>query len=510
MVLQQKKEMIKVDHVINHRYTEIVEGRDDDATYNVECKEDERTGNDDDQLLDSLLDTSEKISSQVKPTTYHGAKSFGILVSLILFAGLGFIGHHLLVHFKHGGDVAAPFLPLDICDSSEKTPQSPIHCPDKEVINEGYSIVGDRCFQETSEVAAAGDFVIPNLQPGQVTPIIWRETSKVVTQHGYHVGLPSQLTTSLLEFGKDMGIIELFKQFTSEHPLPNHEKHNGQFIKLATAKGNKAEYSWYAQGLEAKWRSNIHWISPGNERTHEKFLRVLGSGSFDTVLDGIGRALDLDSLVVYQISFFAASHGAVGSRHYDSINTGGKAMGIIIPLLLEDDATPELTLWDDRTNEKGVLKYKYEHGVIMGDKASHSTAESDYRNLKDPKHGGYLNDKKIGMRLCAIVYVSQIEEDNVKGVVEGSVSQIFPLWDTYTENWLLSQQGRHWHNEYLNNTMANDMGRKYFEIIDQLSDCNDRVKTGLCESDVKETRKKCLASCQVYIGNHETGTQIEH
>ena len=280
-------------------------------------------------------------------------------------------------------------------------PSGAQYCPFEEDVNEDYNILGLYCFYDSPHTPAtmedkdtsvneeekgsipsanSGDFVSPVLQPGELTPIVWRESSKIVTQHAYQVGVPPELITSLLDYCKELGIIDLMQRYTTNEPIEPKEKgHNGKFLNLTKTNnvGYNDTYQWYAQRPEKKWKSNMHWISPANEKSHEDYLRALSRGNFDKVLEGIGKALKLDSLVAYQLTFIGVSHTERGYAHHDTTTTKGGVYNVIIPLLLEDDGEPELLLWDfdppndSKKGKRGGYKYKIGSAALMGDDAIH-------------------------------------------------------------------------------------------------------------------------------------------
>lgn len=288
--------------------------------------------------------------------------------------------------------------------SDVAVPSGAQYCPFEEDVNEDYNILGLYCFYDSPHTPAtitaedndkdtsvskddislpsanSGDFVSPVLQPGELTPIVWRESSKIVTQHAYQVGVPPELITSLLDYCKELGIIDLMQKYTTNEPIePKDKGHNGKFLNLTKVNnvGYNDTYQWYAQRPEKKWKSNMHWISPANEKSHEDYLRALSRGNFDKVLQGIGKALKLDSLVAYQLTFIGVSHTERGFAHHDTTTTKGGVYNIIIPLLLEDDGEPELLLWDfdppndSKKGKRGGYKYKIGAAAMMGDDAIH-------------------------------------------------------------------------------------------------------------------------------------------
>jgi len=227
----------------------------------------------------------------------------------------------------------------------------------------------------------------------------------------------------------------------------------------------------------------MHWISPADEKTHEEYLKVLAAGNFDKVLQGIGEYLGLESLVAYHLTFIGVSHSEKGFIHRDTHHTGASVYNVIIPLMLEDDAEPELAMqdWDDESRY-GTLKYKVGMAAMMGDDAMHGTQACDYREKK-------------GMRLAATVYIADIHSlVAARRIATQTLTQIFPMPDA---DWLLAQSGRHWKSDDDETSLVNDKGREPFSFHDKLSDCTDRASKDMCASD-QHTRKMCLKSCKIY------------
>ena len=256
--------------------------------------------------------------------------------------------------------------------------------------------------------------------PGQLFPIIRRDdvsSRKVTTPYAFQIGFPKKLTSVLLNYCHELGIVDLFRELTGDHPVESREDHSGWFVTLpppqssrddddgTTANNNNnLSNSWYIQRPAKKWTSNMHWISPANEHTHEQYLKVLASGDFDVVLRGIGEYLGLEGLVAYHLTFIGVSYSEKGYIHHDSTNTGGNVYNVIIPLILHEEentnTNPELVLLDDTTDEAGSLKYRLNQGAMMGDDAMHGTEACDYRATK-------------GMRLAATVYIANVNYENV-------------------------------------------------------------------------------------------------
>jgi prolyl 4-hydroxylase len=372
----------------------------------------------------------------------------------------------------------------------------------------------DECLIYEDDVDVPGDFVSPKLRPGELFPIIWREgdddddddgaadngkrTTTVATDYAFQVGLPPELTTELLAYCDRLGVTEELRKLTGNNPLLASSEITNKFHTMAD--GN----DWYVQRPPLRWTSNMHWISPADERTHEEYLDVLARGKFDVVLDAIGKHLGLEGLVAYHLTFIGVSHSEKGFMHDDSAFTGGSVYNVIIPLILEDDATPdppprstmatrrlsgELAIMQDgknRSSRYGAMKYRLGTAVMLGDDALHGTEACDYR-------------EKNGMRLAATVYIADITDKNAKRIAEQTLTQIFPLADA---RWLIAEAGRHWVSEnYDGRSLLHNKGRNYFPFRDLLPDCTARANERKCISDIEVTRVKCVKSCGIYEPN---------
>jgi hypothetical protein len=108
---------------------------------------------------------------------------------------------------------------------------------------------------------------------------------------------------------------------------------------------------WYLQRPSENWRSNLQWISPGDEKSQQLYIEALNAAGFDDFLAKIGESLGMDGLVAFQVTFIAVSHSSKGFMHYDNKKSGAKAYNIIIPLILANDTGPELDVKDSKKVE---------------------------------------------------------------------------------------------------------------------------------------------------------------
>ena len=268
-------------------------------------------------------------------------------------------------------------------------------------------------------------FVSVPLKPSELSQIKWLETNKPVSDYAFRVGLDPNIAKALLDYCNLIGITDAFKHHLIEgNPLkPGSDRY--------TLFG---DYNWYIQRPESHWKSNMHWISPGDEAAHEDYLRVLSAGGFDNILSSIGNHFGLDGLVAYHVTFIGVSHCSKGYMHHDFRGIDGKAFNIIIPLILANETGPEFDLRQDGDeSDDGNLaigSYKYEPNVasMVGDMAKHATAACDYRDTKE-------------MRMAATIYIADVNERNLDALMV-DFTQAFPPVDN--PEYLLSRAGSHW------------------------------------------------------------------
>ena len=267
-----------------------------------------------------------------------------------------------------------------------------------------------------------GDFWATPLQPNEMGPIRWADTGNVVTPHGYRIGLDPKVRHTLLEYCNKIGITDAFRQVTV---LGNSlEPGTDAYLTLN-------DQEWYMQRPSTDWRSNLHWLSPGDYPAHYDYLQTLRLAGWDDVLRGIGETLDMDGLVVFHVTFIAMSWSTQGYLHYDVTDTGAKAYNVIVPLLLANETGPELDVQDDeRLGEDGDFKigryrYEYDVGSMMGDDAYHASSANDYTR---------------DMRMAATIYIADVNEVNVDNIM-ADYTQAFPPRD---RDLLLSWAGAHW------------------------------------------------------------------
>jgi hypothetical protein len=61
----------------------------------------------------------------------------------------------------------------------------------------------------------------------------------------------------------------------------------------------------------------MHWIIPWNEIARQSYLRALGAGGFDEVLDGIGTGFGLNRLTCFHNTMLGISNADDSNMHAD-------------------------------------------------------------------------------------------------------------------------------------------------------------------------------------------------
>jgi hypothetical protein len=271
-----------------------------------------------------------------------------------------------------------------------------------------------------------GDFIPSPLAYGQMAPIRWSSTAKVVTPWAFRLGLGSRVREVLLEYCNKMGITDILKHVTKE----GNELEPGKETHMELEGDD-----WYLQRPEPKWRSNMHWFSPGAGPAHDHYLQALSVAGFDGILNSIAGYLGMDGLVVFHVTFIGVSVSNRGFMHHDVTETDAKVYNIIIPLIVANETGPELDVEsydpdrsaDVQDGRVGRYRYEYDVASMMGDDAYHATSACDYRKNKE-------------MRLAATVYIADVNDANAEYILN-HYTQAYPPPDIdLLKNWT----ARHW------------------------------------------------------------------
>lgn len=275
-----------------------------------------------------------------------------------------------------------------------------------------------------------GTFASTPLAPGQLEKLKWSDSSKtspgdIVSPNAYRLGVDKSTTETLLDFCNETGIISRARRITI----------GGGTLDCGTEEGvTLGGEKWIIQRHSSHSQSNLQWISPADDNANNDFLRVLGAAGFDDLLHSIGTKLGWKTAAVYQASFICVSFCRDGRLHYDVSGSGGRALNIIVPLILANESEgPELEVRpsNDKSYPPTVGDYKYtlDSAILLGDDAEHATGRVDYTATRE-------------FRMAASIYIADICEENVTS-----------LKDSYTQLYrpgngdVLSLAGAHWRKE---------------------------------------------------------------
>lgn len=197
-------------------------------------------------------------------------------------------------------------------------------------------------------------FVPTTLRPGQVAILRWASDNTVVQDYGARVGLPPQLALTLIEYARDMGLLEIMTNMLYDDPLPPDGARWFSFqspyqtpqttTSEEQQEGMKRNFTWNVERPAKKWRSDMHWFNTADELSHEDSLRALARGGFDEVLKGIGEAFHLDELHVDSFGFVAVTECERGFIHTDWEDVDGRAFNFLVGISSPKGAGPELVV----------------------------------------------------------------------------------------------------------------------------------------------------------------------
>ena len=378
-------------------------------------------------------------------------------------------------------------------------------------------------------------FDVSPLAPNEIQHVKWSDNYEVVSPNTYRIGLSPRIRQGLLEYANRAGVIEFMEQKTfggmSERPdtqrsvdLPYNKRHkDGHKTSTSPDEDNNKDKGrdrnddvdeedginnnnndtnylrWYVNRPSPKWKSDMHWLSPGGPETQSTFLQALGDAGFDDVLDSIGRKLfsgvvaDDDTpappttrttttitaaatttttssqtsngLVAYQLTFIGVSECSQGFMHDDFTNTHPepnmtRAFNIIIPLIIPEEEENDESGASSAAGANGNGSQQPPRGPTMPaglELASRQYAEDGtmfnevgflkYRYDEavmlgdDSGHATSPVYHKNAMRLAATIYIADVNEGNYKNF---PCNQPYPPVQT-NPRLLLDIAGRDWH-----------------------------------------------------------------
>jgi hypothetical protein len=321
------------------------------------------------------------------------------------------------------------------------------------------------------------DFLIPKkLEAGQMEPIRWREDLTPVDGpdgESFVIGFPEELHEEFTKYIANNGMMRV--------------AHNLLYKEKAIEAGEQRIYTlddgekWTAM-VQGNWKNDMIWLDPGDESAFESLLGVLRRGGFDKVLDSVGKAFDLNSLMVQGVgAIFISQNKKTDNMHVDIPGSRGSFYNIIVPVHIPDGEVSTFKLADVGDHVTGKLKLDPNVGVVLGGQSRHGTGECNYR-------------KKEDFRLSFAVYVADINDKNVDLIASDSTS----LWPTTGDTfWFQAQKGRLWTRDG-KQSLTSDQGRLPVHIEDKSPECATMDKTK-CMTDLQGLRLDCPKTCEVYL-----------
>lgn len=232
----------------------------------------------------------------------------------------------------------------------------------------------------------------PPLRPGEHVAITWKHNGKPITRNALYVGLPPNFNAHMYDFAERMGVMEIFRNVLNGRPntIGSH-----RYVDLK-------EGQYYVQ--RPHWNSNMHWVIPNDEVARKSYLKALGAGGFDTVLDSIGTSFGMEQLTCFHNTFLGISKSDDSVIHSDFYETQRRSFDFLLPIIMANSTRPELHLQSLDGNIVVGLKYQYGTAVSVGDWTMHKSAPCDYTEAGE-------------IRVVSSIYCSDIRPENRKSLL---------------------------------------------------------------------------------------------
>lgn len=378
----------------------------------------------------------------------------------------------------HGDPLRAPFPGIDRMRDNELRPNRTRPNPLKTV----QVILGDGTgneynLKEFYPQRDEPDFLIPKkLDVGEMVPIRWRDDLNPIDGsdgESFVIGFPPELHEEFKKYVANSGMMDVAHKILYKE----EELQPGEQRLYTLDDGEK----WTAM-IQGSWDSDMVWLDPGDESCFESLLGILRRGSFDKVLDQLGKAFDLNGLMIQGVgAIFLSEYSKTENMHVDIPGSRGSFYNIIVPVHIPANDVAIFKLSDRDDDYQGKLRLDPNVGVILGGTSRHGTGECNYRKNED-------------FRLSFAIYVADINDDNVDLIASDSTS----LWPTSGDTFFLeAQKGRMWTRDG-KNSLKWDKGRMPMNIQDKHPRCETMDKS-LCMTDTQGFRLMCPKTCELYL-----------
>ena len=137
------------------------------------------------------------------------------------------------------------------------------------------------------------------LAPGEIVPLVRRDTQQLVDQETSLIGLPPELAHVFQDYVQESGLVRVVDQLLYSRPITETEE---GLIQL------KDGTTWIVRtSNNLNSEGDMIWIDPGDEWTFEVMLSFFRKAGFDTILETLGEAYGSQSLSLIRSSFIAIS-----------------------------------------------------------------------------------------------------------------------------------------------------------------------------------------------------------
>ncbi|GFH55692.1 hypothetical protein CTEN210_12168 [Chaetoceros tenuissimus] len=324
-------------------------------------------------------------------------------------------------------------------------------------------------------------FLIPKkLGPGELMPIRWRDDLTPIDGEKcetFVVGLPDQLRHEMKAYMDANGLLDYAKTMLYDAPVP---KEGNRIYTLNDG------MKWASQ-VNGVWNTDMVWFDPADESAFESLISMLKKGGFGVVIESMGKAFDLNGIMIQGIGaiFLSKYEDPNRGTHVDMEGMGGKFFNVLFPVHIPEDDVARLYFADadnqERADEMGAVNVRDGTALIIGGDSSHKTVECDYRDKRE-------------FRLFLNVYIVDAEEETT---VERISQESTSLWPTYGDKeYTLSQKERFYSKKDGRISMYTDQGRKPLHVADKDEKCSKMIH--LCDAD-PDWRLNCPKTCEIYL-----------
>jgi hypothetical protein len=143
-------------------------------------------------------------------------------------------------------------------------------------------------------------FLPTRLSPGQVDLLRWESDGGIVQEYGARVGLPPNLVPTLVEYARDMGLLDIMTNMLYDDPLPPDGARwftfQSPYQTTTGGGGERRSFTWNVERPAKKWKSDMHWFNTAVSSTYFRHaFRNSSSALFSIFVCARKRCLDHSS-----------------------------------------------------------------------------------------------------------------------------------------------------------------------------------------------------------------------